>query len=135
MASMSTDRALRAAVARLATLSDEDVRGVLAHLSPDEADAVTALLAEAATPIAVDTGPDCSGQPLWALERVGAGLPGASSALAGRGWPSLLAARPARITPHAAEVLRGLVLEAAGAEAPRDAAAPRRWWPWAGARR
>jgi len=113
MASTSAERALRAAVARLAGLRDEDVRGVLAHLSPEEAFAVTELLAQASTPSRVEPAPDYSGLPAWALERVGPSLPGAGGGTAGRSWASLLAARPARLTPHAADVLRELVLEAA----------------------
>jgi hypothetical protein len=105
-----TDRSLRLVVARLARLSDADIRGVMSHLSDEEAQAVQALLVQAG---AAATAVDWSRVPAWALDRIGGRVQGRMGAPRLRRLLWRMRARPARITEHAMTVLEQLALERA----------------------
>jgi hypothetical protein len=105
MASTLPDKPLRLAIARLARLGDEDVRGVLSHLSASEVQAVQALLAEAGA--AAKT--DWLQLPAWVLDRVGARLPGYRAPRGLRSVQALWSSGSSGLTPHTAQVFEQLV--------------------------
>ncbi len=118
MASTPSERALRAAVAQLAALSDDEVRGVLSHLDEAEVLAVTDLLAQASAPLALPSATGTAAAPGWALQRLG--LPSFERS----SEPASLPVRTPRVTPHALAALQDLVLELPQPSPSSTAAAP-----------
>jgi hypothetical protein len=101
MASTPAERELRTAVAQLAVLSDDEVRGVLSHLDDGEVKTITGLLAQAGATLEMSPTSVAGSTPAWALQRLG--LPSPDVALR--------PARAPRVTRHALAILQHLVLE------------------------
>jgi hypothetical protein len=106
--SAGADRSLRVVVARLARLSDADIRGVMSHLSEAQVQAVQALLVQAGATARVA---DWSRVPAWAVDRISPRLQ--PSAAHWRYLVRRLGSRPVRMTEHAVAVLEQLALERA----------------------